>query len=673
MGFADERHAKLRRIYGGSSVAHRQIVQLVANLRDEIDQEDAMNITEKQLERAIDNLWDKFGIVEHLDVEGGGDPFEWTCLSLPKLLQHIVAESPAWARELRLAWQSKSCSKTSPYHLLVYGDEIVPGNVLRLDNKRKFFAVYVSIQEMRPSALKHEGMWLPVAVMRTTVAKTIASGISACMRRLYDRWLIDDDLSGSGVLIDLGLPDSRYVNLYFVAGVFVADADAHRAVFNAKGSAGKLPCFMCKNVVSDPEAASISNYLVSLSCTDVRCFDRCTNRDLWDKADMLVREKGRLGVGAFKQLTVAIGINYEPEGILFDIPLRRFLKPCDIVCYDSMHCVLSNGLAQNEVALLLCELDRHHVTWSHLRLFADSNWQVDRTSALNSNPIKECFSTARERALKDSGHFKATASEMLLLMPILLFFLDTIVAVKSICEDQVASFRALYQFQACIRLAKDGQCRPAEVERTCSTHAVAFKKAYGEDFFKPKNHFATHLGPQTARHGVIYDTFVGERKHQQLKRAAQDITRHSRFERTTLLRALSRQLAIVSKPDYLVDRLLCPKSSPDLAAALGFDTAALSVRMVWRGTTLHAGQCMVFDGVVHMVKACVLLGGELHLAMAVYDFVAKAGIVKPLCLGRRSGLSWRHKALCDEYASATLVQWSAFPSAGGLGCFSLAP
>ena len=181
---ADERSAELRRIYGGGTVPFARIAKLVARIREESDLEDAMNITAKQLERAFDALWKTVGIVEQLDFSNGGDPFEWSCISLPRLLQHIVAESPAWARELRLAWQRKCCTSASPFHLLVYGDEIVPNNILRLDNRRKFFAAYVTVQEVRPSAIKHENLWPPVAIIRTSTAKSTAGGLGACMRRL---------------------------------------------------------------------------------------------------------------------------------------------------------------------------------------------------------------------------------------------------------------------------------------------------------------------------------------------------------------------------------------------------------------------------------------------------------------------------------------------------------
>ena len=53
-------------------------------------------------------------------------------------------------------------------HLAVYADDAVPGNVLRLDNKRKVFCVYVTSKELGPDLVNHADMWLPLAVIRAT-------------------------------------------------------------------------------------------------------------------------------------------------------------------------------------------------------------------------------------------------------------------------------------------------------------------------------------------------------------------------------------------------------------------------------------------------------------------------------------------------------------------------
>ena len=94
---------------------------------------------------------------------------------------------------------------------MFYGDEVTPGNVLRQDNKRKMFAVYVSIKEFGPNLLKHERMWLPLFVVRSVVAKKIPGGISACIRAIFRRLFLHEKVSSNGILIECG--EAQHVNL----------------------------------------------------------------------------------------------------------------------------------------------------------------------------------------------------------------------------------------------------------------------------------------------------------------------------------------------------------------------------------------------------------------------------------------------------------------------------
>ena len=62
-----------------------------------------------------------------------------------------------------------------------------------------------------------------------------------------------------------------------------------------------------------------------------------------------------------------------------------------------------------------------------------------------------------------------------------------------------------------------------------------------------------------------------------------------------------------------------------MAAALGVATASLSTRMIWHGTEVGVGDCLLFDDVVHMVRACALLADELYMALSSYERVARVG------------------------------------------------
>ena len=137
-------------------------------------------------------------------------------------------------------WQLGFGRPHAPANLVIYAGEATPGNVLRLDNRRKVLAVYVTLREFGPVLVKHADMWLPLAILRSSQIKDILGGTSFCMRTLLRRIFITDKVTSEGVLLDLQLPQPRFVRLQLVLGNFIGGGDAQRATWNAKGASGNF-------------------------------------------------------------------------------------------------------------------------------------------------------------------------------------------------------------------------------------------------------------------------------------------------------------------------------------------------------------------------------------------------------------------------------------------------
>ena len=244
------KRAKLRHLVA-CGIPDKKLVDVIRRIRADEELLAGPPITAQALKRSLDDLWRDVGCVELLasSVEGK-EPFEWEIASLPKVFARFCKESPGFRRALREVFEQNPSLPSSPLGLIYYGDEVVPGNVLRLDSRRKIFAVYVSVMELGPGLLKHTEMWLPVALVRSDACKIVAGGISACVEALLRRWFLVDKIHSEGILLDLDIPDSRFATLHFKLSSLVADGDALRAIWNCKGASGKLPCLICKNVVN---------------------------------------------------------------------------------------------------------------------------------------------------------------------------------------------------------------------------------------------------------------------------------------------------------------------------------------------------------------------------------------------------------------------------------------
>ena len=101
--------------------------------------------------------------------------------------------------------------------------------------------IYTAIRELGPRYLKHEVCWVPIGVLRSTVMKKVPGGFSTCLRMLLRQWMLEYRILDNGVVLDLGLLDLRYAVFHFKLGNILADGDAYRAAWSAKGASGNVP------------------------------------------------------------------------------------------------------------------------------------------------------------------------------------------------------------------------------------------------------------------------------------------------------------------------------------------------------------------------------------------------------------------------------------------------
>ena len=99
------------------------------------------------------------------------------------MLYHACATSACWARKFDLLAQSSS--PTSPLNIIMYCDEVSPGNPLAITQDRKFWCFYWSIQELGMSALSceelhHIAQIPPLTHAHTTHAFTPKLHVSSC-------------------------------------------------------------------------------------------------------------------------------------------------------------------------------------------------------------------------------------------------------------------------------------------------------------------------------------------------------------------------------------------------------------------------------------------------------------------------------------------------------------
>ena len=143
--------------------------------------------------------------VEELELIEGGT-FKWHTASFSKMFQVVCRESPRYKELVLQAFLNRPPSADYPWDLIIYADEVTPGNILRVDNRRKMWAFYTAVKQLGPLALKSETCWLPLGILRTNKVKLLQEGVSATFVALVGRMFLAEKLcdSDGGVVADIG-------------------------------------------------------------------------------------------------------------------------------------------------------------------------------------------------------------------------------------------------------------------------------------------------------------------------------------------------------------------------------------------------------------------------------------------------------------------------------------
>jgi len=209
-----------------------------------------------------------------------------------------------------------------------------------------------------------EESWVTVAIARTTMLSDIYLGYPKFMTHLCQHIMseVEDgftvDFDGTPVLLTIG------------SITIVADADGIRLLTGCKGAAALKPCLRCTNVrMSERELPGHQN----ISSAEVHAFLPQSQTGLEDIMNHLqgihrktAREKAEKLLGWHGD-ALAASVIMQPD-------LAHVISLSSIR-YDPMHCYLSNGLVNHEIALWFQAVSREtSASLTDLRQYAKDCW-----------------------------------------------------------------------------------------------------------------------------------------------------------------------------------------------------------------------------------------------------------------------------------------------------------
>lgn len=322
------------------------------------------------------------------------------------------------------------------------------------------------------------------------------------------------------------------------------------------GASGNIIGICCKNVTrknSGLPAADSTRTFVDVSETDVTKLIRHTDASLKSTVEYIDSCKNRMTSGKFKDVQKALGVNYEPLGILWCAALMRWFLPISCLMYDWMHIMMVHGVYNLEVGLLLKVMYRMQ---NPLRFTDINNFFAQFTWPWYAK--KQGKTVFRKRADDAEGKPKPTplqcsASEALGSFMLLLMFLQ--VNNLAGCGDAaVVAAVESYRLMCTVISMLIGINRGFHVGVNDLAHAIAqyleaHKRSYGKRWWIPKMHYLLHIPFMLLAHGILIACFVHERKHKEIKRYAQQrLSQSDTFERNILVDLLHYQLKMLQEP-----------------------------------------------------------------------------------------------------------------------------
>ena len=531
--------------------------------------------------------------VEHPSIHG--TPLVFYVADVKRILSEVAASSP-----LLLTLVDSAARKGESLHVVLSMDETTAGNVLQTEARQKAMIWYMTLAEYEDAAASPSA-WLPVAVVSQPQVKASAGGPAGLMASFLQAW-VEQNLQEPFQI------QGRQVKLLLTC--FVADHDAQRQAWSAKGAAGLKPCVMCANCVNLKKAgrddASVRE-LYPISHARFKDFQQHNDEEL---ANILSHCLARKASGAWTCAEIAfrekmLGFVLNDRSI-WTKPDLAALMPLSKNMTDALHCYWANGICSLEINFFLQSvqealsvtiqdlkrtvLDMGLERSSSRRAHGQTRWWVNRL-------FTESFFTG--------DTYKGSGTQTVALCSLLCFLTRRLWWHVEALGRQARCFIALCECSR--RLLSISRTKDYRgLHDAQRNHQALFAEVY-PDKMRPKHHYRLHLPEHYSRFGMVMTTWPTESKHRAYKGSMSRRVSHficerdggAEFSKQLLPRLLLKHIADVRENPLL------SQSMHELRAPLPDE--AFRAQSGWP-PVLASSYCRV--GLPHLRKGDLLLWGS---------------------------------------------------------------
>ena len=489
-------------------------------------------------------------------------PFKWEVINPLAFVYVLSTISSTFADVM-----AQCIEKHGRQKIVIYIDEARPGNILRPDKGRAVNNIFWAFSSWPDWMLHRDWCWFTFGCMRTSTLQKLPGKMTALVRHIVEQFFsrTGPNFATSGCMIQIK-PGENSIFLADLVG-FLGDEKGCKEIFGSKGPGGTRPCLSCLNIVQFFDG-HLASGMESVKCMAPTKFIAGSDQDVFDivaRLSHIAATQPKRDLDAAEQ---TLGLNYEPEGVLWDHHCRQYVKPVSGWLRDWQHVMSVAGIANVEVQQVVAELRRSGVPATLITDYF-SNFVVPKGMGRVS---QDWFTTSRlGKPSEEKDGWKGFSSELLTLVPILLSFLEVTVAPMGVMGRHIESFRLLDRLLKLFSIGAEGAALHLElIERTIVQHAAIFEVVHNS-VIKPKAHHIFHLPDHIKNTGKLLSCFVTERKHRSVKQIANHVFRN--FENTLVRDMLNSQLEKATDRNLYVIEYLC---NPRLVHADDCDDMAVA-------------------------------------------------------------------------------------------------
>ena len=424
-----------------------------------------------------------------------------------------------------------------PWNIVLYSDEVTPGNPLATLNQRKFQAVYWSFLEFGTNALSHEEAWLCLSTEYSIHVNEYSAGLSQAISEMILLFFNETGthIGRTGVLLPIG---DDGVRVWAVMRAILQDGGAHKATFHSRGDGANKFCLLCSNEFtheSEIIGEDGSNLLTCRTITRSQ-LELSTGKNLRKNARYIARRAdGAIPPGEFTQLQQALGLTHHAHSLLLNAKLDVIFDPVDAYVHDPMHGLFSDGVCNIVLYLLLescIQKGKPHIYEAWSAYIAP--WRFP--ARLGTHHMDALFTEARKDKHRNAKHIKCQASDMMSLMFVAGLFVHHVIMKLDIdMRSECAAFVALVDVIELVLLSAKVNVTPDALLVAIEKFLKLFVEAWGYDYMIPKFHWMLHYADILRRMCMLLMCFCLERKHRTPKRFATDITNPPKRSSESLL------------------------------------------------------------------------------------------------------------------------------------------